>query len=117
MPPPRWVSRRVGSASTRCSAGRSLGRVDQIVEHLNGLDRFLLGIAPEGTRRKVEQWKTGFYHVAVATASPILLTYLDYSRKIVGIGPLYEPTGNPGQDLAAIRGFYDPRWARYPERV
>ena len=40
-----------------------------------------------------------------------------YSRKIVGIGPLYEPTGNPGQDLAAIRGFYDPRWARYPERV
>jgi 1-acyl-sn-glycerol-3-phosphate acyltransferase len=92
------------------------GRVAQIVAQMKARERFILGISPEGTRKAVAQWKSGFYHVAVGTGAPILLTYLDYSRRVAGIGPLFEPSGDAVADLAAIRDFYDPRWARFPSR-
>ena len=68
------------------------------------------------TRKRTERWRTGFYHVALAAGVPIVLSYLDYSRRVVGIGPLFEPTGEVESDLEQIRRFYDPRWARRPER-
>ena len=90
------------------------GRVEQIVKMINGQERFLLGLAPEGTRRRTRRWKSGFYHVAVGARVPILLTHLDHSKKIVGIGPTFEPTGNVEEDLTAIKGRYRREWARRP---
>ena len=59
--------------------------VDQIVERFNGSDNFRLGIAPEGTRARVEKWKTGFYHIAIKAKVPILFVKLDYKNKEIGI--------------------------------
>lgn len=95
----------------------SIGRVAQIVEQIKRSDEFILGVAPEGTRRRAPRWKSGFYHVAVGAGVPILLAYLDYSQRVVGLGPVFHPTGDERSDLASIRSFYDKRWARFPDQV
>ncbi len=52
-------------------------------------------VPPEGTRSKTRYWKTGFYHIAVAAQVPIVMAYMDYSRKISGLGPVFYPSGAP----------------------
>jgi 1-acyl-sn-glycerol-3-phosphate acyltransferase len=63
-------------------------------------------VPPEGTRSKTRYWKTGFYHIAVGAQVPIVLAYMDYEKKISGLGPLFEPTGNLEADMAQIKAFY-----------
>lgn len=68
--------------------------------------RLQLVISPEGTRKKTRHWKTGFYHIAHAAQVPIVLGYLDYERKIGGLGPLFTPTGDLQVDMRTIQAFY-----------
>lgn len=65
-------------------------------------------VPPEGSRSKVRYWKTGFYHIAVGAQVPIVLAYMDYSRKVSGLGPVFLPTGDIEADMAAIKAFYAP---------
>ena len=65
-----------------------------------------LVIPPEGTRSKTRYWKTGFYYIALEAKVPILMAYMDYSRKISGIGPLLTPTGNIENDMQVVKDFY-----------
>ena len=65
-----------------------------------------LVVPPEGTRGKTRHWKTGFYHIALAAQVPIVLAYMDYARKVSGLGPVFEPTGDVDADMAAIKRFY-----------
>lgn len=65
-----------------------------------------LVIAPEGTRGKAGEWKTGFYFIAQQARVPIVLAYIDYPRKVGGLGPMYMPTGDLEQDLVEIKRFY-----------
>ncbi len=67
-----------------------------------------LALSPEGTRKRIDQWKTGFYYIAVGAGVPIVLGYLDYGRKVGGFGPLFHPTGDLAADLPAIKAFYAP---------
>jgi 1-acyl-sn-glycerol-3-phosphate acyltransferase len=63
-------------------------------------------VPPEGTRSKTRFWKTGFYHIAVGAQVPIVMAYMDYEKKISGLGPVFEPTGNIEADMAQIKAFY-----------
>ena len=63
-------------------------------------------IPPEGTRSKVDRWKTGFYHIANNAKVPILLGYVDASRKEAGIADFFHPTGALEDDILKIRAFY-----------
>ncbi|MDZ4281109.1 MAG: lysophospholipid acyltransferase family protein [Hydrogenophaga sp.] len=65
-------------------------------------------VPPEGTRSKTRYWKTGFYYIAREAKVPIVMAYMDYERKISGLGPLFEPTGDVEADMAAIKAFYAP---------
>ncbi|MDR3482219.1 MAG: 1-acyl-sn-glycerol-3-phosphate acyltransferase [Burkholderiaceae bacterium] len=65
-----------------------------------------LVISPEGTRSKSRDWKTGFYYIALGAQVPIVLAYLDYEKKIGGLGPVFDPTGDIAADIAAIKAFY-----------
>ena len=65
-------------------------------------------VPPEGTRAKTHYWKSGFYHIATAAKVPIVMAYMDYSRKISGLGPLLYPTGNLEADMVTIKAFYAP---------
>ena len=65
-------------------------------------------VPPEGTRAKTRYWKSGFYHIATAAQVPIVMAYMDYSRKISGLGPLLYPSGNLAADMVTIKAFYAP---------
>jgi 1-acyl-sn-glycerol-3-phosphate acyltransferase len=65
-------------------------------------------VPPEGTRSAVRTWKTGFYYIALQAKVPIVMAYMDYSRKEAGLGPLFHPSGDIDKDMAAIKAFYAP---------
>jgi 1-acyl-sn-glycerol-3-phosphate acyltransferase len=71
-------------------------------------ERFWLAIAPEGTRKKVQKWKSGFWQIARAANVPILPVYFHYPEKIVGLGPLFHPGEDLAADMAKLREFYRP---------
>lgn len=92
------------------------GTADQVVATLRQCDRFFLALAPEGTRRKVERWKTGFYRIAMGAGVPIVPVALDYRRKVADIGAALAPTGEYQADLAVLRRHFSADMARHPER-
>ena len=67
-----------------------------------------LVVPPEGTRGKTPHWKTGFYFIALEARVPIVMAYMDYERKLSGLGPVFQPTGDVDADMAAIKRFYAP---------
>ncbi|MFV5491749.1 1-acyl-sn-glycerol-3-phosphate acyltransferase [Acinetobacter sp. ASP199] len=72
-------------------------------------------VTPEGTRARQEQWKTGFYYVAVNAGVPIALAYMDYEQKKAGVGKIIHPTGNFEEDMAEIMDFYAGIQAKFPQ--
>jgi 1-acyl-sn-glycerol-3-phosphate acyltransferase len=66
----------------------------------------LLAIAPEGTRKPVEHWKTGFYRIALAAGVPVVAGFIDNGRKRVGFGGVLQPTGDADRDIARLREGY-----------
>lgn len=90
--------------------------VEQMVEVFNRSERMALVIAPEGTRGRSERWRTGFYHIAAGAGVPIVLGYIDYRKKVVGLGPSFYPSGDIHQDFTQIREFYRGKAGRRPER-
>ena len=78
-------------------------------------DRIAMVVTPEGTRSLRTEWKTGFYYTALAAKVPITFGYLDYKKKLAGVGgPLY-PTGDKKVDLQQIMDFYQNISPKYPE--
>lgn len=80
--------------------------VDQIVSIFAQHDKFILGLAPEGTRSPVKRWKFGFYHIAMKAKIPILLVGFDYQKKEVQLHELFYPTGNLTADYNHMRDYY-----------
>lgn len=66
----------------------------------------ILAIPPEGTRSAVREWKSGFYHIAVAANVPIILSVLDYGAKKISLAAIVHPGGDYDADLAHIRAHY-----------
>ena len=63
-------------------------------------------VPPEGTRSGTRFWKTGFCYIAAGAGGPIVMAYLDYSKKVGGLGPIFKTTGDIDADMAAIKAFY-----------
>lgn len=112
-PPWGWFMRRLGGIPVDRRGPQSL--VVQMAEKLRSSDELILGISPEGTRSKVEVWKSGFYHIASASGVPIGLGYLDYDRKLCGLGMFVMPSGDVKGDMHKIRDFYRGIRGRHPE--
>lgn len=85
---------------------KKTGLVQQIIDRFNESDDLFIALSPEGTRGKVTQWKSGFYHVANGAEVPIAMGYLDYDRKVGGFGPLFVPSGDYDKDLIKLQDFY-----------
>jgi len=85
---------------------RSGDTVAQSVQVFHDHEELIMVIPPEGTRKKVRYWKTGFYYIAHGANIPIVLGYVDYQRKVGGIGPAILPTGNIDTDMDIIKRFY-----------
>ncbi|MDD2437268.1 MAG: 1-acyl-sn-glycerol-3-phosphate acyltransferase [Massilibacteroides sp.] len=88
---------------------------DQMVKAFNKRKQLHLAVTPEGTRQRVEEWKKGFYFMALNANIPILLAYFDYKKKEVGFKEMFYPTGNATEDILKIRSYYNDVTARHPE--
>jgi 1-acyl-sn-glycerol-3-phosphate acyltransferase len=86
--------------------GAAHGTVGQAIEALRTHERLMLGITPEGTRFKTPHWNSGFYHIALGAQVPIVCVFLDYRRKVAGIGTILWPGGDIQADMRVIREFY-----------
>jgi 1-acyl-sn-glycerol-3-phosphate acyltransferase len=75
-----------------------------------------LVVPPEGTRGRTRHWKTGFWHIARLANVPIVLAYMDYERRVCGLGPLFTPSDDVEADLVVIKRFYAPIKGRRPEQ-
>lgn len=94
---------------------RQLNTVEQAVQAFRENRQFILVLSPEGTRKKVERWKMGFYHIARGADVPIVMGALDYQNRRVVIGPTFYPTGDEQADLATMLAFFRPFVPKKPE--
>lgn len=92
------------------------GTVSQIAEAFAERERLWVALTPEGTRRKVTQWKTGFLRMAEAADVPVLLVGWDYPNRTICIDRLWQVTGDHERDAAAIQAYINHHYTgRYPE--
>lgn len=85
---------------------KSSGLVEQMVEACGKSDKFILTIAPEGTRHHVTEWKRGFYHIAKNAGIPIVFAVVDGKKKALCIGQVFELTDDMEADIQNIRGYF-----------
>jgi 1-acyl-sn-glycerol-3-phosphate acyltransferase len=91
--------------------------VQQVTAKFDTVASLYVVIPPSATRSRATHWKSGFYHIARAANVPIACGFLDYGRKVAGIGPSFLPSGDVGADMATIRGFYEPITGKYPRQT
>jgi 1-acyl-sn-glycerol-3-phosphate acyltransferase len=89
--------------------------VDNMVKLFKEQEKLYLLIPPEGTRSKVDKWKTGFYYTAFNAQVPLVCGYLDYAKKEAGLGMIYTPSGNYDNDLREIKSFYSGVTPKYSQ--
>ena len=104
-PPHGWFFRYCGGVPV--DRKKSTGLVDQMVDAANQAERFILTIAPEGTRHHVAEWKRGFYHIAKGAGIPIVMAVVDGKHKEVRIGQVFQPTDDIEADMKSIQGVFE----------
>ena len=95
--------------------GQSQGFVEQAADMFKRTDRLVLMVPAEGTRSKVEYWKSGFFRIAEAAQVPIVLGYLDFRAKVGGFGPVVSAGQGPRAAMDVVRAFYSDKVGLYPE--
>ncbi len=124
---PRWVGkhtlfrapfggfmRALGGIPVRRDSAHQM--VDQLVDTFRNSERLALVMPPEGSRSRMPHWKSGFYYVARGADVPIVMSYLDFSRREGGIGPLLQPGGDMAADMDRLRAFYADKRGLYPDK-
>lgn len=112
--PFRWLFHWIGGIPVDRKKHDNL--VEKLGERMLSSESFYLAIAPEGSRKEVMVWKRGFYHIAKQAGVPIILGYMDYRRKVVGVGPLFYPGDDIDHDMKEIARFYSSVQAKYPSQ-
>jgi 1-acyl-sn-glycerol-3-phosphate acyltransferase len=111
----RWplggLLRRLGGMAI--DRGAAKGVVEQMIDQFHQREKLWLGIAPEGTRKPVKRWKSGFWHIAHDADVPIFPVAFHYPDKTIQLGPLVETTGDMDADVAVLRAFYAPFKGRH----
>ena len=114
-PPFRGLMMWLGGIPVRRESANNV--VAASIESLQSADGPVqLVVPPEGTRSKARYWKTGFYYIAVGAQVPIVMAFMDYERKISGLGPVFEPTGDIEADMVTIKAFYAPFKGKNPSQ-
>lgn len=107
-----WLAKRLGGLPIDRTAQH--GVVEQIAEQMKAAEELILVVAPAGTRKYTDHWKSGFYWIASNAQVPIVCGYIDYGRKQAGFGMSLLPSGNVGKDMEKIRAFYKDIQGRFP---
>lgn len=98
--------RRLGAIPVDRSSPQ--GTIEQAIAIIGQLDRIWFTLTPEGTRKRVDHWKTGFWKIARNADVPIVLAYFNYPDKTIGINHVFHTSDSLQQDMAQIREWYRP---------
>jgi 1-acyl-sn-glycerol-3-phosphate acyltransferase len=107
--------RALGGIPVDRSAPQDL--VGQVVDQFAAHDDFLLVVAPEGTRSRTTEWKTGFYQIALRAGVPIVAAGPDFVHKRGVFGPVIRPTGDYAADMKPAFDFFRTLRPRHPQRA
>ena len=123
---PRWIGkdslfRGIMGPFMRWTGGISVVRgakknfVGQIIDIYDANKKMVIALAPEGTRKKVTHWKTGFYYIAHGAQVFVATAFLDYKKKICGVGGYFMPSGNIEEDFEILKEFYADVTGKFPQ--
>lgn len=108
-----WYFKMLGGSPVDRSKNQN--KVDAIVQLFEEHEIFRLALSPEGTRKKVEKWKTGFYFIALKAKVPIILASFDFGKKLVKISEPFYATGNFEKDFPEIKSYFEGVEGKNPE--
>ncbi|MCM4168900.1 hypothetical protein KCTC52924_02598 [Arenibacter antarcticus] len=112
-PPFGWYFRWMGG--TPIDRTKNMDTVSATAKLFQEKQQFRLALSPEGTRKKVTEWKTGFYYIAKAANVPIVLVAFDFGEKQIKISEPHFPTDNKEQDFITYKSFYKGVLGKVPE--
>jgi 1-acyl-sn-glycerol-3-phosphate acyltransferase len=96
----------LGTGGIPVNRAEPAGMADSLAQRIRDADRIIMVITPEGTRSRVEHWKTGFLRIAAVSNLPVVQVSWDYPSRTVHLGPEAKLTGDTATDIAAIRQYY-----------
>lgn len=99
-----WLFRKLGGYPVDRSNKSNM--VEQVVQIINESSYFVTAIAPEGTRKEVKKWKSGFYHMAYAAGIPLVFTSIDYPSKTVKFNAPFYPSGDYEKDAGQMASYF-----------
>lgn len=112
-PPFGFIFRAMGGTPVERDENNNV--VDAVIGIFNSKEQFIFSLSPEGTRKKVEHWKTGFYYIAKGANVPIVSVALDFEHKKVIISNPFYPTNNMEVDISELRSFFKGVKGKIPE--
>ena len=108
-----WFFRWLGGAPVERK--ENMNQVEAIAALFEKRDTFRIAMSPEGTRKKVDNWRTGFYYIAKAAKVPIVMITLDFSKKENRVSEPFYPTADKDADFKFIRGYFKDAVGKVPE--
>ena len=117
--PVGWLLRGLGGISIdrqRVPGGGKQTYTEAMIQMLNAREDLVVMVTPEGTRSAVKDWKTGFYYTALGANVPIVVGYLDYQKKVAGIGPCIYPNGDIEAQIEKLKSFGRGIVPKHPEK-
>jgi 1-acyl-sn-glycerol-3-phosphate acyltransferase len=108
-----WIFRALGGAPVIRKTNEN--QVEAIARLFNEHEVFRMTMAPEGTRKKVEEWRTGFYYIAKAANVPIIMFTLDFENKENRFSEPFYPTDDKEADFKFMRKFFEGLKGKVPE--
>ena len=108
-----WFFKGLGGAPLNREGNQNA--VESIVNIFKQREQFRLAIAPEGTRKPVNDWKTGFYYIAKGAKVPIQLVGFDYSKREIHFYPLFHPTDDIQKDYKIMKSYFKGLKGKNPE--
>jgi 1-acyl-sn-glycerol-3-phosphate acyltransferase len=108
-----WFFRWLGGAPVERQ--ENMNQVEAIATLFEKHDTFRMAMSPEGTRKKVDKWRTGFYYIAKAAKVPIVMITLDFGKKENKVSEPFYPTDDKETDFKFIRGYFKDVVGKVPE--
>lgn len=112
-PPFGWIFRKLGGAPVERK--KNMNQVEAIANVFSQYETFRLAMSPEGTRKKVTEWRTGFYYIAKTAKVPIVMFTLDFENKTNHFSKPFYPTDDKEADFKYMRGFFEGVKGKIPE--
>jgi 1-acyl-sn-glycerol-3-phosphate acyltransferase len=105
FPPLGWILRAIGGIPVDRKHPGAVVR--SVLKEMDKTDLMHLAIAPEGTRKPVSRWKTGYHFIAKAANIPVYLCYFDWGRKRIAVDQKFELTDDANADTRRIQEIYE----------